>query len=331
MSNKNLLRQSDIGAYCSPMNYDLNFNYPVIMLPYYGEFGYFILWYARWANLIEAPRKTICCQRGEELYFPSATNFFYDWKNPIPDKCRAGWRDNHQSSKCGHYEPNEDKLGLIELFSNEYPDHKIIDPCSLFSHSIINFARPLTFQLASEPADHQRRWDFAHPKDSQSALKIKPLYSKIDLRVDVVIGARNRDRNHGKNLTWWGEFAKMLKDNGMSYAIIGDEDTSYRVEGASAYAWDFPILGEACVDLLQSARLYVGPNTGTAHLAALANIDMLIIDHGDKSTCHQMKLVNTKKTKVIYQPSPMAFGKRREKNAQFVFDNVIELLTKINP
>jgi len=296
MTHKNLITPFDVGKWNDPTSYNLNFSEPVIILPDYGEFGWFIMRYVRWANLIEAPQKIICCRKGEELYFPSTADFFYDWKNPILDKHRCGWRDAD----------NEDKLRLIEVFSKEYPDHKIIDPVKLFNHTIIDFGG-------------ERGYDFAHPRDSSSALKVKPLHSQIGLKFDVAFGPRKRERSGGKNYPYWNKIGKMLKAEGKSYAVIGDKETSYHIEGASAYAWDFPSLGEACIDILQSSKVFVGTNTGTAHLAALAKVDMILICRDTPNIEASIKTINTKKSKFLdlsyAEPSP-----------SIIFDNIVKFL-----
>jgi hypothetical protein len=57
----------------------------VIIPPYLGEFGYKLLNHVRFVHELEADAKLVCCRRGEELLYPSATGFEYDWEDKVPD------------------------------------------------------------------------------------------------------------------------------------------------------------------------------------------------------------------------------------------------------
>ena len=71
----------------------LDFEQPVLVLPFYGEFGHFIYSFIRQVQMINAPNKIVCCKPGDEYYFPSAHGFFYDWSDPFSDDQKCGYRN----------------------------------------------------------------------------------------------------------------------------------------------------------------------------------------------------------------------------------------------
>jgi len=62
---------------------------PVVFLPFVGEFGCMILYHIRFVHTYPAPRKIVCCRRGEEVFYPSAAEFDYDWQLDLPDTARS--------------------------------------------------------------------------------------------------------------------------------------------------------------------------------------------------------------------------------------------------
>ena len=60
----------------------------VIFAPFRGEFGYFIMHYIRFVHHYPAREKIVCCQEGDEVFFPSATGFIHDARFETPDAWR---------------------------------------------------------------------------------------------------------------------------------------------------------------------------------------------------------------------------------------------------
>jgi len=246
-----------------------SFDKPIVILPHYGEFGFFIFRYIRLVHEIQAPQKIVCCEPSQKLFFPSASDFFYDWENPLSDDNRRGWSDNH------HEDSIKDKSKLISIFSEKYPNHEIVD---------------------------LSKYDGTIPK---SVPKIKP--NKLrGLKCDVVIGPRKRGRRGSKNWNHWNKLGEMLESSGISYAILGKQESSYKVPGAKYYSWTYPD-EDSEVELIQSSKFYIGNNTGTAHLAALLQKPMIVIKHpkmGDDPFTKMMQDTNSQKVIKLDEPWP---------------------------
>ena len=58
---------------------------PVVFMPNYGEFGNTIDKTIKMVHFFQAPQKIVCCQPGEEAYYPSADAFYYDWTYDLVD------------------------------------------------------------------------------------------------------------------------------------------------------------------------------------------------------------------------------------------------------
>jgi len=76
------------------------------ILPLFCEFGFYILSYTREVHTLKCDKKIVSCSKGEECLFPSATDFFYDWKD-IDDSIKRGvvknedrWNDIIEIAKC---------------------------------------------------------------------------------------------------------------------------------------------------------------------------------------------------------------------------------------
>jgi hypothetical protein len=60
-----------------------------VFAPFIGEFGFFIIDHIRFVHFYECPYKIVCCRPGEEMYFPSAKAYDYDWSCVVPDNQRS--------------------------------------------------------------------------------------------------------------------------------------------------------------------------------------------------------------------------------------------------
>src|SRR5665213_2038721 len=63
---------------------------PCLFLPHLGEFGHKIMTGIRIVHWHKASEKIVCCKPGEEVLYPSATQFVTDWKSPITDAMTVG-------------------------------------------------------------------------------------------------------------------------------------------------------------------------------------------------------------------------------------------------
>lgn len=265
------------------------FDKPVIILPFYGEFGFFVPWYVRWVNAIEAPQKIVCCERGEEIYLPSASDFYYDWENPVEDKRRKGYRD---------YE-NSDKLRLKKVFAEKYPNHTVVD-------------------LVAYPP-------YLLMKDD--LIEIKPKKT-IGLKCDVVLGARYRAKAQDKNWPYWNELGEMLSADGVSYAVIGKKETTTAVRGACYYSWDYPS-PDSVIELLQSSKVFAGTCTGTAWLAAHIGIPMVVLSPWPRGTSPYLKKfgeAHSKKFTLLPDDTAPKWSSASWTNPKYFYKKIIENL-----
>jgi hypothetical protein len=95
------------------------------------------------------------------------------------------------------------------------------------------------------------------------------------LRADVVIGTRSREFCPEKNWTHWDQVAEALHAEALTIAVIGDRATSHDVRHQLYHSGDFDT--DASIELLQNCRLYLGTDTGSAHLAATVGSRMAVL------------------------------------------------------
>ena len=95
------------------------------------------------------------------------------------------------------------------------------------------------------------------------------------LKVDVCIGTRARRMDVSKNWQHWGQVARALQAMGMTIAVIGTRETSYPIDGA-VMSGDYGDV-DAAVELLQNCTLFLGGDSGCAHLAAAVGAKMLVM------------------------------------------------------
>jgi len=211
----------------------------VVFLPHYGEWGWFILHYIRLVHYFEAAEKMVCCRKGQEVYFPMATGFFYDWTDPIPDRHKKGYRD---------YD-NEEKHRLIEVLGERFPDFEIADQTKL----------PCV----------------THPPFEVVPCRLRGLH------VDVLLGARRRQKGRGRNWPHWQSLAHGIVAAGLEFGVIGSKGESYHVEGSKHNSWDFED-DDATVEMLSNCRVFVGTNSGTTHLATFLSVPTIEFDPGGR-------------------------------------------------
>ncbi|MGO9935475.1 MAG: glycosyltransferase family 9 protein [Steroidobacteraceae bacterium] len=216
---------------------------PVVILPMYGEFGWLIMTHARFVHSLAARDKVVCCAHGEACLFPSASEFFCDWENPIDDNDRCGYGGYRHGDRCGAYDAE-----LIGRLSGLYPGYLLV--------------RPLTYDCAWHLSD---------------AVKFQPGARSLQPAVDVALGVRRRNFVHDKNWPHWQMLVRVLNAHGLSVGLVGSKASSVAELPARARAWDHADGDTAgTVDILRQCRLYVGGDSGTSHLAALMDVPMMV-------------------------------------------------------
>jgi len=97
------------------------------VLPFKGEFGHLIVKQVRNVYQLESKELIVACRRGEEVLFPKATSFFYEWRD-VPYRKRDGSNKRHQKwneplksqilEQYGevNFQPNFDSVNVEDLF-----------------------------------------------------------------------------------------------------------------------------------------------------------------------------------------------------------------------
>lgn len=220
---------------------------PVVILPFYGEFGHLVLDHVRYVHALPAVEKVVCCERGQECLFPTATGFVYDWKHPLADSSRAGsgsiWQGDHSCA-----EADEKLCRRLRL---SYPCHSLVRP------------------------SYGNHWDIA-PR-----IKFLPQARHSLPPVDVVVGARNRKMGTSRTFPHWASVVVSLKEAGFRIGQAGAKGTSLDLN-ADTFAWDHPDGPTAgTIDLLSHCRIYTGTDTGPTHIAALMDVPMVVFRISD--------------------------------------------------
>lgn len=217
---------------------------PIAFMPWVGEYGVMLMFWVRYINTVRAPYKIVCCRKGDEPYFPTANEFFYDWVDPVVDAAKngTGWR----AADSAEIFDVRDKL------YNKYPNAAIMEVFRLPQ-------RPKCYKFCNIPVD------------------LQPVV-KRDLKADIVLGCRKRAYNPHKNWIHWGTVVRAFKAAGYTVGLVGSKPTSFDIEEADVRAWQFGIDADtnANIELIKNAKVYIGTDTGTTHLASMCNTPMIV-------------------------------------------------------
>jgi hypothetical protein len=218
---------------------------PIVVLPYYGEFGHFVNSFIRQVHYLYAPAKIVCCRPGEEVYFPSATGFYYDWNDPFYSDKKVGFRDGWPPATSFPLTPEEvSLLGRLRLQFREHRITALTQP--LTTAQVVSMHVPITIRSVAIP------------------------------RFDLVVCCRRRSWEAYRNFDRWPEVLAPLSARGFTVAIVGEPDTSYDFDFVQFRSWTHAPNAEAVVEALSNARLYIGTDTGPSHLAALVSPALLL-------------------------------------------------------
>ena len=208
-----------------------------IVLPFYGEAGWFVLKHIRTCYQLRKEH-IICCNRGEEFFFPRASGFFYDWQNPLEDCERANiggfasvlWKTNNADKEL---------LGRLKsIYGDEW-----------------GITRP----------SYPNSW-------TMSGVKF-PLVVPHYLSADIVIAPRYRKVGTERNFQHWQQVVGCLVAAGYSVGTAGNEECSVKIDAPTPLAWEHPNgTWSGCVDLLQHCKYFIGTDSAISHLAAFMDV-----------------------------------------------------------
>lgn len=221
----------------------------VVFMPHVSEFGWFILYYIRRVHRTQSDVKIVCCRKGQEIYFPTATDFYYDHfdTNPVIEKDRSG--------SGGRFTGMPQWMSLWFKLQQKFPNHEIINPETINEMAL------------------GKTWFEDH-------FPITPVIDR-NLNVDIVIAPRNRELGPDRNWPedYWITMLSAIEKAGYSYAISGAKDSSYDFSGAKYRTWEFPD-ASAEIELLQKCKMFVGLNSGVSHLACFLKCPSMIMFRG---------------------------------------------------
>lgn len=229
---------------------------PCLFLPPAGiEFGHEVMTPVRLVHFHKASHKVVCCRPGTEVLYPSAAVHITDWIDPIPDAQRVGTcRDREQPQ-------------WPDLYAR-FPEHR---PVSVSG-----------FSMAQE----------LYPIEPEQPIAMQP--KRRGLAADVALGVRVRQMGAERN--WprerWQCVANAITRAGYTFAVVGRHETSINLDGQEFHTGDYPDT-DAAVELLQSCRLFVGSDSGAAHLASTVGAPMLVFRHqAGRTFVERMAMVN---------------------------------------
>jgi hypothetical protein len=138
-------------------------------------------------------------------------------------------------------------------------------------------------------------------------IPIRP-YQVRGLKADVCIGTRNRKFCPDKNYPHWPQIARTLQSCGLTFAVIGSRESSIPLDGMACMSGDFGDF-DAAIELLQNCRLFIGTDSGGAHLASAANGCPLVVQEVPeeiariKGRCFIPRMAATTDHPVIHLPA----------------------------
>ena len=224
----------------------------VCFLPWMGEFGWYIMNHVKRVHGYNHLKKIVCIKRGHECLFPTASEFYYNWKDVIPDHKKAG--------------VGKPKEKLEERIKEEI----------LAQYGDVTFLSPQDTSWAE--------------KTSLAEYHFVP-ENKLNygLKVDVVITPRKRKLDAQRNFQHWQRLVNALIAKGLSVGACGHVNSSYTdIRGLKYRSWDYTDV-DSDVEMIKKAKVVVSQESGLAYLTMLCEKPLFIIDipHYDVANKHR--------------------------------------------
>jgi hypothetical protein len=229
---------------------------PTVFMPNFGDFGPVIHKLIKIVHFFECPKKIICCKRGEEAYYPSADEFYYDWDNFVEEKHRWAFFSKGKITSIGKNEKyNYYKKKYVKNY-NKIKSHYGDD---------LNYIHLYNFNV-----------DYVFEKyDNLFKFKLNPA-NYYNVKTDIVIVPRKRESRKQSNFMQWEKVIGILNDHGYSVGCVGSEEESFKLKNSKINSWDYDDNSSAAIELLNNCKLYLGLDTGVSHLAAFMSTPMII-------------------------------------------------------
>lgn len=251
---------------------DLNKKY-ICFLPFFGEFGWYLMTYVKWIHSYNHKNKIICCKKNHDILFPTAKYFFYDWDD-IHDSKKAG------IVKCD-YDLNIIKNKIIEIYGNDI--------------------------LFLDPSEHLG-WNELTSLGNFDFIPTNKYF--CDLKVDIAICPRFRTIDSFRNwkIEYWQLLINLLKKDGYTIGLCGTKNSNIILNNIDKKSYHFFDL-DSDVEMLKNCKLFIGQESGMKYLALKCKTPNLILDtqpnHINISDCHMDKNIFNKSDYFKYWNSPI--------------------------
>jgi hypothetical protein len=217
-------------------------NKAVIFSPFVGEFGHRLMHHTRLVHFIRnTTEKIVCCKPGEEVLYPTATAFEYDWIEPLADADRHGTDRGHRD---------------WPLIVAKYPNHQLVQSGNL---------------------SFGEEWHCIEP---QTRIQFTPKRRNLKVDVCIGTRHRE-GYFAPKNWPHCQLIADAVKAQGLTFATIGGSGVSYHLDGEQYHSGDDFRDVDAAIELIQNCQLYFSQDSGCAHLASTVGCNMAVLDVPD--------------------------------------------------
>lgn len=229
---------------------------PTVFMPNFGDFGPVVHKLIKIVHFFECSKKIVCCKRGEESYYPSADEFYYDWDSFVEEKHRWAFFSKRKITSIGKNE----KYGY---YQKRYSEE--CDKIESYFGNKFNYIHLWKFNVDSifERHDNLFRFD------------LKPKVFN-NIKTDVVIVPRKRESRKKNNFLHWEKIIDEFNKNGFSVGCVGSEEESFKLKNSKVNSWDYEDNSGAVIEMLLNCKLYLGLDTGTSHLASFMSTPMII-------------------------------------------------------
>lgn len=241
-----------------------------VFLPYSGEFGTAIIKYMLRFHYHTSRYKVACIPRGYECFFPDAKEFIYDYPSPYPkweEYKGEGWVLN------GHR-----KSIVVDNLTREYYRNGKRERVLRYFHwkqrsnvELRNKFREFIKTTYDKDATI-RHINLFNTNDPVTGVPIQSIAripfkskNKYGIKVDVVFANRKLDGDK-RTFKKWPEIVKHLQSKGLIVGGIGKAETSFN-DMKIINNFDYENHNEAAIEMLSSAKYYIGTDTGVTHWA----------------------------------------------------------------
>jgi hypothetical protein len=218
---------------------------PVLFLPFLGEYGWYWSWFIRWVAFHPSKDKVVCCRKGDEIQFPSASGHFTDWTDPIPDCEKV-------ATIKGSF------LKRWKFITDQFPNHTPLESGNLTHDEIIN----LSIHPETQIPFPWKKWYYESTETNTPAPRIL-----LCPRARTIFPEKNWP------LKRWQMIADELTKRDIPFATLGGPN-GVHLKGELYMTGDYGT--DYTIAAINRAQLAVTTDSGSAHMLAGIGIPMVI-------------------------------------------------------